>query len=176
MNLLSNIRVTTILTSTSGNLGTTGVAVAVSTAGSSGGDSTTRGGFPFPSTGLDMAGYDGVVFIAQSAGSSAGPGGLFASYSAVSSTSLSTTFTEYPKAHVQGTNSAASTVYETVVLDVVKPVYRYINATLQLAATSEVPVSIVAIQYRGSKAPITTASTAYLIGNGKTVVGTTAAS
>ncbi len=176
MNLLKNIKVTTIFSTTSGNLGTTGVAVAVSTAGSSGGDSTTRGGFPFPSTGLDMAGYDGVVFIAQAAGSSAGIGGLFAAYSSISSTELSTTFTEYPKAHVQGANAAASTVYDTVVLDVYRPVKRYINATLQLAATSEVPVSIIAIQYRGSKAPITSVSTGYKIGGTKTVVGTTAAS
>ncbi|MCR4342020.1 MAG: hypothetical protein NUW01_19255, partial [Gemmatimonadaceae bacterium] len=153
MNLLNNFKITTIFSTTSGNLGTTGVAVAVSTAGSSGGDSTTKGGFPFPSTGLDMAGYDGVVFVAQAAGSSAGINALFASYHADTSTALSTTFTEYPKAHAK--SASASTVYDTIALDVVKPVYRFINATMQLAATSEVPISIVAIQYRGSKAPIT---------------------
>ena len=172
MNFLKSVKVSTVFSTTSGNLGTTGIAVAVSTAGSSGGDSTTKGGFPFASTGLDMSGFDGVVFVAQSAGSSAGIQALFAGYSTISSTSLSTTFTEYPSAHVK--SASASTVYDAIVLDVYRPVYRYINAVMQLGATSEVPVSIIAIQYSGAKLPITSTSTAYNIGGSAIVVGTTA--
>ena len=171
MNLLQSFKVSTVLTTTSGALGTTGIAVAVTTAGSSAGDSTTKGGFPFASTGLDMQGYDGVVFIGQSAGSSAGINSLFAAWSATSSTELSTTFTEYPTAHVK--SAAASTVYDTVILDVVRPVKRYINAIMQLAATSEVPVSITAIQYVAGKQPVTSTSTAYSVGGAVTAVGTT---
>src|SRR3990167_3058195 len=172
MDFLSGIKVTTVLTSTSGNLGTTGIAVAVSTAGSSGGASTTAGGFPFASTGLDMAGYDGVIFIGQSAGSSAGINALFAGWHSNSSTELSTKFTEYPTAHAKG-GAAASTIYDTLVLNVYRPVKRYINCVMQLAATSEVPVSITAIQYRAGKAPVTSTSTAYSVGGQASAIGTT---
>lgn len=171
MNLLNNIKVTTVWSSTVAAAGTTGVALAVSTAGSSAGDSTTSGGFPFPSTGLDMAGYDGVVFISTVTGSSAGANALKAAWSALSSTDAATNFTDYPTAHVK--SASASTVYDKLVLDVVRPVKRYIQAVVQLAATSEVLLDITAIQYRGSKAPITSTSTAYTIGGQYTAQGTT---
>jgi len=171
MNLLTSVKVSSVLSTTSGTLGSTGIAVAVSTAGSSGGDSTTKGGFPFASTGLDMSGYDGVVFVGISAGAVAATPCMFAAWSGVSSTSLSTTYTEYPTAHVQ--SAGASTVFDVVVLDVVRPVKRYINAVLQLGATSEIPLGIIAIQYQSDKRPVTSTSTQYTISGAVTAIGTT---
>ena len=172
MNLLKNIKVTTVYTSTSAAVGSTGPVAGLSTAGSSGGDSTTKTGIPFGSTGLDMAGYDGVVFIATVAGSSAGLNFLRAAWSAVSSTDAITNFTNYEKAYVTG-GASASTVYDKIALDVYRPVKRYIAAIVGVAATSEVVLDITAIQYRGSKAPITSVSTGYFISAANTAVGTT---
>lgn len=171
MNLLKNVKVSTIFTSTAGaSAGSTGPVAGLSTAGSSGGDSTTLTGIPFGSTGLDMQGYDGVVFIASVTGST-GVNFLRAAWSAVSSTDAITNFTEYPTAHVKG--NSASTVYDTVVLDVVRPVKRYIAAIVGVAATSEVVQNITAIQYLAGKAPVTSISTGYFLTGAATAVGTT---
>lgn len=171
MNFLKNFKITSVWTSTSAATGTTGVAITVSTAGSSAGDSTTPGGFPFPSTGLDMAGYTGVTFLATIVGASTGTAVLKAAWSAKSSTDGSSNFTDYPTAHI--VDGGGSTTYTKLVLDVVNPVKRYIQAVVQLGATSEVLLDITAIQYPGHKTPITNQSTSYLIGNTLTVVGTT---
>ena len=172
MNLLKSVKVTTIFSSTSAAVGSTGPVAALSTAASSGGDSTTATGIPFGSTGLDMAGYDGVVFIATVTGSSAGANFLRAAWSAVSSTDAITNFTEYPTAHAKG-GASASTVYDKLVLDVVRPVKRYIAAIVGVAATSEVVLDITAIQYVAGKSPVTSTSTGYFIGATATAVGTT---
>ena len=171
MNLLRSVKVSTIFTSTSAAVGSTGPVAALSTAASSGGDSTTATGIPFGSTGLDMQGYDGVVFIASVTGSSAGPNFLRAAWSAVSSTDAITNFTEYPTAHVKGNSS--STVYDKLVLDVVRPVKRYIAAIVGVSATSEVVLDITAIQYVAGKSPVTSTSTGYFLSGTATAVGTT---
>lgn len=172
MNFLKNVRVTTIFTTTSGTLGTTGDAVAESTAGSSGDGTTTKGGFPFYSTGLDMSGFEGVAFIATMQGTSAAGATLKAVYSAVSSTVAGSAYTDFPTAYI--TTATASTVYDTLVLDLVRPTKRFVAAAVQLSATSATVAGIIAIQYGNEKNPVTSLSTAYSVGGVNTVVGATA--
>ena len=172
MNLLKNIKVSTLWSSSAGQVGSsTGVAITVSTAGSSAGDSTTPSGFPIASTGLDMAGYDGVLFLATVTNVSTGVAVLKAAWSALSSTDGSSNFTDYPLAHV--VSDQGSTVYQKLALEVIKPVKRYIQAVVLANATSGCAVEdIVAIQYRYDKAP-TSQSTSYFAAGAYTALGTT---
>ena len=171
MNLLKNVKVSTIYSTTSGILGTTGTAADLSTAGSSGDGTTTKGGFPFASTGLDMSNFEGVMFIATVSGTTLFT--LKASGGNISSTAASTTYTDIPKAYIQ--SASVSTAYDTVVLDLVNPVYRFVTVTAQLPNTSQTLTGITAIQYGAFKSPQTSLSTAYLVSGAHTVIGTTAA-
>src|SRR5258706_14971676 len=143
MNLLPTVAVKNIWSSTSAAVGSTGDA-AGTTAGSTQGDSTTIGGFPFTSTGIDMQGYDGVVFKADIAGSSGSV--LKATFSNLSSTVSSTSWTDFPSAYVA--SGTESTAFHSLVLDVVRPTKRFVTATVQVPSSSAVVLSVTAIQYR----------------------------
>lgn len=170
MNLLNNVKVSHIFSSTAAATGSTGDAAAVSTAGSSGDGTTTKGGFPYFSTGLDMAGYEGVTFIATAANTTTWS--LNAFYNDLSSTTASISWTAFPKAYKQGVTG--STVMDSIVLDLVNPTHRFVAVSVQLPNTSSVPLDVTAIQYGPAKRPVTSTSTGYFVSATNTVVGTTA--
>jgi hypothetical protein len=158
MNLQPRVKVSTLFQSTSADPGSTGSASAMSTAGSSGGDSTTITGYPFSSTGIDMQGFDGVMFIANIAATSTSQHTLKAGFSRVSSTDAIANYVDLQGAYVSSPSSAAS----SLVLDVYRPTQRYLNATLLYPTSSGGPTSIVAVQYWGDKSPVSN-STAYSV-------------
>lgn len=105
---------------------------------------------------LDMAGYDGVCFIAMF-------GDVTAS-SVLTLTALGHTANAASGAAITGavatfTAGASDADSKAIVVDVVRPVKRYVYATLARADQNAVVNGVLAIRYRGSKSPVTQGST-----------------
>ena len=105
---------------------------------------------------LDMAGWDGCCFIAAL-------GDVTAS-SALALTALGHTANAASGAAITGaaasfTAGASDADSKLLVVDVVRPVKRYIYATLARADQNAVVNGIIAIRYRGAKSPVTQGST-----------------
>jgi hypothetical protein len=159
MNLLNNVKVIT-LGGTTGGVGSTGDA-GLSTAGAY----IANGGFQTASTGIDTSGYGGVMFIATVYGSTIS--GIHAGFAPNSSAAV-TGWTDFSTN--AGIFTATSSGVQTLVLDLVKPVQRYVNATVFVGTSSGFINSLTAVLYSPDKAPVAAYSTS--IGT-NTVSGTT---
>jgi len=176
MNLSPTIRIVSGYGST-GNPGSTGDAVALSTAAAVGSTTVSPGGFPFASTGFDMRGYEGVVgiatYLSASTGGGAGTSGIatLQFYAGVSSTSLSQSFVPLQGAYVTG----YSTTPAALVLDVARP---KLSTTLtagqfqfQAASSSQAPDSITILLYGAKLMPTTNSTAQNTAGTGSFVAG-----
>ena len=176
MNLSSNVRIVSAQAST-GAIGSTGDAVALSTAAAAGSTTVSPGGYPFASTGFDLRGYEGVLAIATSVSASTGGGAgtsgiaTLQFYAGVTSTQLSTTFVPLQGAYVTG----YSTTPSALVLDVVRP---KLSTTLtagqfqfQAASSSQAPDNITVLLYGPNRAPTTHSTAQNTAGTGSFVSG-----
>jgi len=105
------------------------------------------------STALDMSGWDGVVFIA-SFGTLTG--------SAVTDIRAQEGATSTPATDLAGTKiSLTATTHnnKAAVLDIFRPLLQYIRCQVTRATANAVIDGIIAIQYRGRKAPVTQGAT-----------------
>jgi len=140
MNLLQNIKVTPL---TRGDTGLAATNV----------DATTL---------VDMSGWDGVLLVTSIVEVTAG-----ASTTAVklvprhSATNASTALTDLGSTAQPG-DATVSTgdVQKAIIADVYRPTKRYISASVDKAGAGTSAVGpVIAIQYRGRKAPVTQSST-----------------
>lgn len=101
---------------------------------------------------VDMAGWDGVLFIASLGTLTATQVTALKAYGSTDDS----TFVE-----LEATTAAAADTDSdlALVLDVVKPTYRYLRATLDRGTANAVLDGIIAIRYRGSKSPVTQGAT-----------------
>ena len=162
VNILNVFNSTTIDSTGAATNMTTGVAVALSTAGSSGtgNNSTTYGGYPYASIAWDMAGYEGALVLANITTWTTGPAGSNATLQIYGggttqvsgTTGLSTTYTKLNDAYTVGMSSTPFLLW----LDVNKPKTRYLQAQVQVPSSSQVPTTINVIRY-GAKIEPTTA-------------------
>jgi hypothetical protein len=104
---------------------------------------------------LDMSGWDGVLFIAKSGDATSG---TVLTLAALGNTANATGGTA---AAITGATctytslSATDADDKTLMVDVVRPVKRYIYVTLARATQNCECSGIIAIRYRGNKAPVT---------------------
>ena len=167
-NFLTTDKFLVVLASTAAGGGSTGgVSPQASTLS---GTTTLVSGFPFSSTGVDTSGYDGITFAALVSNSSQFQ--LAVSWNAVSSTVSATGFTQYSSGAI-ASGSGASTDFDSIAINVTKPVKRYAIATAYVPTSSAVCEGIIAILHRASVQPTASASTAYLVSNSAIVAGTT---
>ena len=105
---------------------------------------------------LDMSGWDGVVFIA-----------LLGDIT-VSSVLTLTVYSNSSNSASGGTSESATAAYtatatdadnKLLVAEVVRPTARYVYGSLTRTAANAVVDGIIAIQFRGTKSPITQGST-----------------
>lgn len=102
---------------------------------------------------VDMAGYDGVVFIALLGTLTAGQvTKLRANGGSVSGTHAELVGATTPAAADGDSN-------RVLVVDVHKPLHRYMRPSVLRATQNAVINGIIAIRYHGSKAPVTQAAT-----------------
>lgn len=177
MNLSRYVQTTVLYNSSSVDVGGTGVALTLSTAGSSGtgAQSSTPTGYPWTSTSLNpavsLANFEGVRFTGVvTAGSTLVGTATLQAYFAQSSTSSSTTWVMIQGAYQTGYSSGgASQGYNSsevrgLQVDVYRPIfpvgYSAVGAIVQLGSCSG-GVTIIADRYgrRNPGAPI--ASTAF---------------
>lgn len=98
---------------------------------------------------VDMAGYDGAIFIAQLGALSA---------SQVTNLQIQGANADTGHADLVGAvtaNAADADSDKLLVVDVVKPVQRYLKPMLNRATGNAVLDGIICIRYRASKAPVT---------------------
>lgn len=115
-------------------------------------DHTAAGTSAVNSGSVDMAGWDGVVFL-TSFGTAATDNSVNLAQSSDDST-----FTD-----LEGTKTGATASDEDVWLDVLHPTARYIRLEA-VRTTSSTLESIWAIQYRGKKLPVDNTTTGTIIG------------
>jgi hypothetical protein len=136
-NLLPNVKISLMIATTDANVGSTVI------------DSTDQ----TVNTTLDMAGYEGVLFIGQfSQTVAAGTYGLIPKFG-----SSSGTLTLAATSFWAGTSTLGGSTQMTqgyIALDIVKPVQRYVGIRLH-RATQNTVASVMAIQYGAHKAPTT---------------------
>jgi len=102
---------------------------------------------------LDMSGYDGVIFIASMG---AITGGGACTLEAQQNTANSTS----GMAQLSGSVATGDdTDNISLVVDVYRPLKRYVRAVLKRADENSVADGIIAIQYKGRKAPVTFGAT-----------------
>jgi hypothetical protein len=106
---------------------------------------TAAGTSPITATGVDCAGYDGVMFLAQ-IGTAADGNYLTAGFAAADSG-----YTPNTAARVI---SGTSPSQEILVLDILRPSARFVNAIMTLGTSSTI-VGIWAIRYRSRALPVT---------------------
>jgi hypothetical protein len=104
-------------------------------------DDTSAGTSEINTTGLDLQGYDGVVFFTTIATANAG------NYLALDQGATST-----PTDSVEGSSCVAGSDGDVVAVDLHKPLYRYVRASVIRGASTAVG-EIYAIRYKGRKAP-----------------------
>lgn len=155
-----NVFATTSLDSTGAATNyTTGVTAALSTAGSSGtgAQTSTPTGWPFASAAWDMAGFESALVMANIAAWSTTPQGTLQIYgnSVGPATALSTTFTILPDAYASGQSSGG--IPFAVVVDVIKPKVRFLQAQLSISSSSAQPMSINVLRYGARNEPVTNA-------------------
>jgi len=101
---------------------------------------------------IDMAGWDGVCFIA-----------LLGALTASQVTKLKAYGADLDTGHAElvATTAAAADADGTklLVLDVVKPTLRYLKPVLDRGTANAVLDGIISIRYKGSKSPVTQGST-----------------
>jgi len=102
---------------------------------------------------LDMSGWDGVVFIA-----------LFGTLTATAITDIRAQegATSTPATDLVGTKvslTAGTHDDHVAILDVYRPLLRYIRCRVTRATANAVIDGVIAIQYRGRKAPVTQGAT-----------------
>jgi hypothetical protein len=173
VNLSRYVNTTILYNSTSADVGGTGVALTLSTAGSSGtgAQTSTPGGYPWTSTAqnaaVSLANYEGVRFTAVVTSPSTLMGtATLQAYFAISSTSSSTTWVAIQGAYAQGYSSGAgsqgygaSTVTGGIQVDVYRPklgtTYTAIGAIVQTPSCSG-GVTLIADRYgfRNPAAPV----------------------
>lgn len=102
---------------------------------------------------VDMQGYDGVMFIAQLGALTSSQVTKLAAYGADADTN---------HAALSGAETLAAADADSdklLILDVVRPLHRYIKPVLKRGTANAVLDGIIAIRYRVSKAPVTQGST-----------------
>lgn len=102
---------------------------------------------------VDMAGYDGVIFIA-----------LLGTLTAGQVTKLRANGGNVSGTHAElaGATTAAAADGDSntaLVVDVYRPIHRYMRPSVLRATQNAVVNGILAIRYKGSKAPVTQAAT-----------------
>ena len=174
MNLSRYVQTTVLYNSTSVDVGGTGIALAASTAGSSGtgAQSSTPGGYPWTSTALNsaisMSNAEGVRFTAVViAGSTLINTATLQAYFAPSSTSPVTAWVPIQGAYAQGYSSggasagfASTSIGNVLQVDVFRPklgtAYTAVGAVVQLPSCSG-GVTLIADRY-GVRNPQTPAA------------------
>lgn len=108
---------------------------------------------------LDMAGFDGCLIICSLGDVTSGSVlTLTAKENTANSVSSPTPVAVTGGATAAFTADASSADNKLLIVDVVRPSYRYLFATLTRATQNAVINSIIAIQYRGKSLPVTQSS------------------
>lgn len=140
MNPIKDFKFNQVLTDTTGAQGTTGVG---------------------PSAVVDMQGWDGVVFIGAvdaNANTTGGLTGIQAQYSDSTSTTDMVSDTD---ARAIGTTASPAINDAVLLLEIDKPLKRYISAESIKDTTNAVRVDITAMRYKGRKFPVTQDTSSY---------------
>ena len=121
---------------------------------------------------LDMSGYDGVVWVAKFAANANSTGGESSLYH-MHSDSTSTT----DMVSVTGTADIATQSgvinQSLLVLDVYKPLKRYVSAYVTKDGANAVGVDILGIQYKTRGGPVTQPTSSYGVGDSELTVSPT---
>lgn len=108
---------------------------------------TSAGTSPITATGVDCAGYDGVMFLAQITVANDN------NYLTAGFAAADTGYTPNTSARVVSGTSPSN---EFMVLDILRPSARWVNAIMTLGTSSAI-VGIWAIRYRSRALPVTNA-------------------
>lgn len=101
---------------------------------------------------LDMAGFEGVAFVALINGTPTSAGFLMKAEMGTSSSLSTGNAVEIDDSAVNVTTSIANGI---LILDVYKPQYRYVRCVLDRVTTDDIPDGVLAFQYGAGNAPVT---------------------
>jgi len=111
---------------------------------------------------VDMDGYDGVLLMATAAGNTNTTGGYSKLYVMHASSSETTSMVSCTgTAAIPATTAVGFINSSLMLLDVVKPLKRYVSATITKDSTNEFDSAIHAIQYNIRKGPVVQPTTLY---------------
>ena len=112
---------------------------------------------------LDMSGYEGVVWIAQFADNTNSTGGYSKLYHMHSdSTSTTDMVSTTANASVSPATTAVGAIDDSLlILDVYKPLKRYVSAYVTKDSTNDVEVKVIGIQYGAKLAPVVQPTSTY---------------
>jgi hypothetical protein len=102
---------------------------------------------------LDMAGWDGVVFIALTGDATSGTVLTLQAYTHTANAASGSALTGAVATYTSASSSDADN--KLLIVDVKRPINRYVYCTLARATQNCVNNGIIAIRYRGKSAPIT---------------------
>lgn len=108
---------------------------------------------------LDMAGYDGVLFIALLGDATSGSVLELQAFGNTANSTSSPTPVELTADSVTYTAGASDADNKLMIVDVIRPAYRYVFGRLVIDTQNCVVDGIVAIQYRSRSVPVTQGST-----------------
>lgn len=108
---------------------------------------------------LDMAGYDGVLFVAPLGDVTSGSVLGLAAYGNTANSDSSPTPVAIASASAAYTAGASDADNKLLVVDVLRPGYRYVFASLTRTTQNAVVDAVIAIQYRARSVPIAQGST-----------------
>lgn len=108
---------------------------------------------------LDMTGYDGVLFIAILGDATSGSVLELQAFGNTANSTSSPTPVELSADSVTYTAGASDADNKLMVLDVLRPNYRYVFARLVIDTQNCVVDGMIAIQYRAKSPPVTQGST-----------------
>lgn len=123
---------------------------------------------------LDMSGYDGVLWIGHADGNTNSTGGYCQLYH-MHSDNTSTTDMVSCTGTIAGPASTGTGVLDNtlLVLDVYKPLKRYVSAYFYKDDTNALDSEILAIQYKSKKGPITQPTSTYGVAGSNTYISPT---
>lgn len=110
---------------------------------------------------LDMAGYDGVMFVAALGDVTATSVLELQVFGNTANSTSSPTPVELTADETLNTAGASDADNKLIVVDVIRPAYRYVFARLKRGTANAVLDGMFAIQYRTKDLPVTQGSTVY---------------
>lgn len=108
---------------------------------------------------LDMSGYDGVMFIAVLGDATSGSVLELQAFGNTASSTSSPTPVELTADDVTYTAGASDADNKLMIVDVIRPAYRYVFARLVIDTQNCAVDGIIAIQYRARSKPVVQGST-----------------